>query len=314
MLKIRGLKAEVVDGPTILRGIDPKVSGRVIQLPDFENTVTALEKRGNRPKSLPGIVLGEQLAVNMGVEEGGSVFLISPRGLISPVGHMPGMKRFKVVGKFESGMYEYDSSLAYIHIRDAQKILRMKDTVTGVEIRIKDIYDADNIGKRIEQELGPSYWTRDWMERNRNLFSAMKLEKIVMFIIMTLIVLVAAFNIASSLIMMVMDKTRDISILKAIGATDGIVGRIFVFKGMVIGFLGTILGTSLGILACALLERYKFIDLPSGVYGMDKLPVRLETLDVLMIDAAASAICLLATLSPARQAAGLNPVEAFRYG
>ncbi|MFC1829997.1 FtsX-like permease family protein, partial [Thermodesulfobacteriota bacterium] len=248
------------------------------------------------------------------VIKGDTVYLISPRGVISPVGHLPAMKRFRVTDLFESGMYEFDGTMAYVLLKDAQKILRIPDAVTGIEVRVEDIYKARNIAGEIIGKLGFPYWAKDWMQMNRNLFSALKLEKTVMFIILTLIILVAAFNIASTLIMMVMGKTRDIAILKAMGATDKSIRRIFVFNGMVIGSLGTFIGVVLGFLLCILLEKYKFIELPGDVYYITTLPVRLEGLDVLLIAAAAMVICFLATLYPARQAAKLNPVDAIRYG
>lgn len=302
----------------VLRGIDPESAGRVIKV--LESLSLQNLKRMNSdvrqsaPGAAPGIILGKELANNLGVMKGDTVYLISPRGMISPIGHIPAMKRFKIAGLFESGMYEYDSSLAYIHLKDAQKILRVGDSVTGIEVRVDDIYNAKNISERIIADLKFPYWARDWMQMNRNLFSALKLEKTVMFIILTLIVLVAAFNIASSLIMMVMEKTRDIAILKAMGATDKSIRKIFVFKGMVIGFTGTILGACLGSVACTLLKHYKFIELPKDVYYISTLPVRLEALDVFLIASAAMLICFLATLYPARQASRLNPVEAIRYG
>jgi lipoprotein-releasing system permease protein len=224
------------------------------------------------------------------------------------------MKRFKVAGLFESGMYEYDKSLAYIHLNEAQKILRMGDSVTGIEVRVNDIYDASNIAETIAAGLGFPYWAKDWMRMNRNLFSALKLEKTVMFIILALIVLVAAFNIASTLIMMVMGKTRDIAILKAMGATDSSIRKIFIFKGMIIGFVGTALGVCMGFILCKLLEKYKFIELPGDVYYISTLPVRLESSMVFLIAAASMMICFIATLYPAHQASRLNPVEAIRYG
>jgi lipoprotein-releasing system permease protein len=224
------------------------------------------------------------------------------------------MKRFEVTGLFESGMYEYDGSLAYIDLTDAQKMLHMKDAVTGVEIRVNDIYNAGNVAKKIGSKFGFPFWARDWMQMNRNLFSALKLEKTVMFIILALIILVAAFNIASTLIMMVMGKTKDIAILKAMGAMDSSIRKIFIFKGMIIGAVGTTLGVCLGFTLCKLLEKYKFIQLPGDVYYISTLPVRLEALDVIMIASAAMVICFLATLYPAIQASKLNPIEAIRYG
>jgi lipoprotein-releasing system permease protein len=211
-------------------------------------------------------------------------------------------------------MYEYDGSLAYVNLKDAQKILHMEDAVTGIEIRVKDVYDARDIAEKIVSNLGFPYWAKDWMQMNHNLFSALKLEKTVMFIILALIVLVAAFNIASTLIMMVMGKTKDIAILKAMGAPDSSIRKIFIFNGMIIGSVGTTLGVCLGFIMCELLEKYKFIELPGDVYYISTLPVRLNPMDVLIIAAAALIICIVATLYPARQASKLNPVEAIRYG
>jgi len=300
----------------VLRGIDPDSADRVIKNLDKASlkNLKETDQRKSTSIAMPAIILGKELAENLGVIQGDPVHLISPRGMISPIGHIPTMKRFKVAGLFESGMYEYDRSLAYIHIKDAQKILRMGDSVNGIEVRVNDIYNARNIAGGIVKELGFQYWARDWMQMNQNLFSALKLEKTVMFIILALIVLVAAFNIASTLIMMVMEKTKDIAILKAMGATDKSIRKIFVFKGIVIGSIGTILGVCLGFILCTVLKYYQFIELPGDVYYITTLPVKLELLDVVMIASAAMAISFLATLYPARQASKLDPVEAIRYG
>lgn len=300
----------------VLRGIDPDSVDRVIKNLDKVSlkNLKETDQRKSTSITMPAIILGKELAKNLGVMQGDPVYLISPRGMISPIGHIPTMKRFKVAGLFESGMYEYDRSLAYIHIKDAQKILRMGDSVNGIEVRVNDIYNARNIAGRIVKELGFQYWARDWMQMNQNLFSALKLEKTVMFIILALIVLVAAFNIASTLIMMVMEKTKDIAILKAMGATDKSIRKIFVFKGIVIGSMGTIFGVCLGFILCTVLKYYQFIELPGDVYYITTLPVKLELLDVVMIASAAMVISFLATLYPARQASKLDPVEAIRYG
>ena len=299
----------------VLRGIDPESAGRVIKVLD-NSALLKIKKmhQGKATGSVPGVILGKELARNLGLGVGDVVYLISSRGMISPMGYLPAMKRFQVAGLFESGMYEYDGSLVYIHFRDAQKILHLEDSVTGIEVRVNDIYNARHISDKIIADVGFPYWARDWMQMNHNLFSALKLEKTVMFIILALIVLVAAFNIASTLIMMVMGKTKDIAILKAMGAMDGSIRKIFIFKGMVIGFMGTTLGVCLGFIMCKLLEKYKFIELPGDVYYISTLPVRLEALDVFIIAVAAMVICFIATLYPARQASKLNPVEAIRYG
>lgn len=300
----------------VLRGIDPESAGRVIKVlegPALMN-IEKMHQGNGTTGSVPGIILGNELAKNLGLGMGDAVYLISSRGMISPMGYLPAMKRFQVAGMFESGMYEYDGSLAYIHLRDAQKNLHMEDSVTGIEVRVNDIYNARHIADEIVAAVGFPYWARDWMQMNQNLFSALKLEKTVMFIILALIVLVAAFNIASTLIMMVMGKTKDIAILKAMGAMDSSIRKIFIFKGMIIGFIGTSLGVCLGFIMCKLLEKYKFIELPGDVYYISTLPVRLEALDVFIIAAASMVICFIATLYPARQASKLNPVEAIRYG
>ncbi len=298
----------------VLRGIDPESAGRVIKT--LKN-ISFQNNSENSTDSTPGIVLGKELAKNLGADKGDMIHLISSRGMISPIGHVPAMKRFKVTGFFESGMYEFDGSFAYINIKDAQKLLRMDDSVTGIEIRVneKDIYNTNIIIDKIDKDLGFPYWAWDWIQKNQNLFTALKLEKKVMFIILTLIVLVAAFNIASTLIMMVMGKTKDIAILKTMGATDKSIRKIFIFKGMVIGSIGTVLGVCLGSIICKVLKHYKIHELTGDIYYFTTtLPVKLEILDVFLIVLAALIICFIATLYPARQASKLDPVEAIRYG
>jgi len=300
----------------VLRGVSPESAGRVIKNLDSRNLQPREGPDRTDPSlgTVPGIILGKELAKNLHVGKGDLVHLISPRGMLSPIGHLPVMKRFKVVDLFESGMYEFDGSLAYVRLADAQKILKIGESVTGIEVRVNNIDQAGKIAAQIVKKLGFPFWARDWTQMNRNLFSALKLEKTVMFIILALIILVAAFNIASSLIMMVMQKTRDIAILKAMGATDKSIKRIFVFKGMVIGVLGTVLGVCLGFLLCTLLENYPFIQLPGDIYYITTLPVKLKIVDVLTIALSALVICFVATLYPAHQASRLNPVEAIRYG
>jgi len=191
--------------------------------------------------------------------------------------------------------------------------LGIGNAVTGIEVRIKDIYEAATVAETLRSRLGYPFWVRDWMQMNRNLFSALKLEKTVMFIILTLIVLVAAFNIVSSLIMLVMEKTRDIAIMKAMGATTARIRNIFVLEGFMIGVSGTILGLMGGVTLCAILKRYRFIELPRDVYYLSTLPVVLKAFDVFTIALSAILITLLATIYPSRQAAKLDPAEALRY-
>ncbi|MEJ2476655.1 MAG: lipoprotein-releasing ABC transporter permease subunit [Desulfobacterales bacterium] len=293
----------------VLRGIDPKSAGKVIKT--LENiSLPAGSVAANRPENTaartPPIVLGRELARNLGVVKGDVVYLISPRGMLSPIGHVPAMKQFQVTGYFESGMYDFDGTFAYIRLDDAQKLLRMDDAVSAVELRVEDVYHARKIADKITAGLGFPYWAWDWVRKNQNLFTALKLEKTAMFIILTLIILVAAFNIAS---------TRDIAILKAMGATDQSIRKIFVFKGMTIGVVGTALGVLFGSLLCTVLKHYSIVELTGDIYYFTtKLPVRLELLDVVIIVGAALAICFVATLYPARQASKLDPVEAIRYG
>lgn len=300
----------------VLRGIDPQAAGSPIKGYDKESLIEKIRPQVTADSGVqsPGIILGKELALTIGASEGEIIYLISPKGMMSPIGHMPTMKRFEVTGVFESGFYEYDASLAFIHLKTAQQLIKIGDSVSGIGVRVDEIYHADSIAQTILTDLGFPYWTMDWMQMNRNFFSALKLEKKAMFVILTLIIMVAAFNIASTLIMMVMGKTQDIAILKAMGATDRSIWKIFVFKGTVIGFIGTTIGVVLGILGCVALKHFKFIELPGEVYYFTSLPVQLEIFDVFVIIASAMIICFISTLYPAYRASKLNPVEALRYG
>ena len=229
------------------------------------------------------------------------------------MGRVPKMRPFRLVGTFESGMFEYDSTIAFISLAQAQSFLAMPGRVTGLEVKTRDIYEADRIAKEIKTRLGFPYWTKDWMRMNKNLFSALKLEKLVMFIILALIILVAAFNIVSSLIMVVMEKTKDIAVLKSMGATAGSIMKIFVLEGLIIGVVGTTLGLIGGVGLCEILRKYQFIHLPSDVYYISSLPVLMKGPDILLIVVAAIGITFVATLYPAWQASRLDPVEALRY-
>ncbi|MEE8397461.1 MAG: lipoprotein-releasing ABC transporter permease subunit [Desulfobacterales bacterium] len=299
----------------MIKGIDPATAGSVFKSFSSDSLArTDIPSGQTLSIATPKIILGKELAGRLGVIKGDSVHMITPRGTISPIGHLPGMKRFQVADIFATGVYQYDGALAFVHLNDAQKALRSGDTITGIEVRVDSIYQARDIAQRIVADLAPPFWADDWMQMNRNLFSALKLEKIAMFVILALIVLVAAFNIAGTLIMMVMEKTKDIAILKAMGTNSRSIRRIFIFKGMAIGTVGVALGTALGVLLCMLLRHYKFIELPDDVYYITTLPVLLDFSGVFLIALAALTICFLATLYPARQASKLNPVEAIRYG
>jgi lipoprotein-releasing system permease protein len=302
----------------VLRGVDPESASKVIDLPknlrsgSLQDLVG--EKGSGAAGGTAGIILGNELARNLGVSRGEPVTVISPFGRLTPLGQVPRSQTFRVVGIFDSGMYEYDSTIAYVTLSAAQRFLGIGNRVTGVEVRVNDIYKADQVARAINNALdGYPYWTRDWMRMNKNLFSALKLEKIVMFIILTLIIIVAAFNIIGTLIMVVLEKTRDIAILKSMGATRRSIMKIFMFEGAVIGLVGTLLGLLGGYGLCKLLATYKFIELPQDVYYISTLPVKMDPMDTVLIALAAIIISLVATLYPAWQASRLEPAEAIRY-
>lgn len=297
---IRGL-----DLPTIERGGPPAVQVR-------EGSFKSLAEP--RTGEVPEVAIGNELAKNIGATVGTRIKIISPLGTLTPMGRIPRIKNFQVGAVFHSGMFEFDNTLVYASIPWVQDYLGLDDKVTGLEVSVKDIYAADKIAAAIQEKLGPAYQTRDWMRMNRSLFAALKLEKIAMFIILTLIVLVAAFNITSTLIMLVMEKTKDIAILKSMGATRRSIMQIFILEGVIIGAIGTVLGLALGFVLAAILKRYEFIKLPSDVYYISTLPVKIDTLDVALIAGATMLISFLATLYPSWQASRLEPVEAIRFG
>ncbi|RLB44283.1 MAG: lipoprotein-releasing ABC transporter permease subunit [Deltaproteobacteria bacterium] len=261
----------------------------------------------------PPIIIGRELARQIAAHVGDIITLISPEGKLTPLGRVPNSMKFRVVGLFDSGMYEYDASMVYVSLVEAQRFLGLGHKVTGLEVKVRDIYSADQIAKRIQKHLGYPYWTKDWKAMNRNLFSALKLEKITMFVILTMIVLVGALNIISTLIMLVMEKTREVAILRAMGASARSIMAIFVFQGVFVGILGTVAGLFSGLGLCELLARYKFIKLPSDVYYISTLPVQVQWGDVIMVALAALGISFLATLYPSWHASKVNPVEALRY-
>ncbi len=265
------------------------------------------------PGEPPQAAIGNELARNLNLSVGDYLNVISPLGTLTPMGRLPRMKAFRIAAIFHSGMYEFDSSLVYTSIPALQEFLGLGRRVTGMEVEIKDIYAAAELAEVIQKKLGPPFYTRNWMYMNRSLFAALKLEKIAMFIILTLIILVAAFGIASTLFMMVMKKTRDIAILKSMGATRQSIMKIFILNGLIIGGLGTMGGLGLGLGLCAILKKYQFIKLPRDVYYISTLPVTVQVPDVLAIIVAAMAISFLATLYPSWQAARMDPVEAIRY-
>jgi lipoprotein-releasing system permease protein len=324
MLKSGGRTSGVV-----LRGMSRESAFKVINLGKMqEGSLDYLSEKhrstlklGPENLELPGIVIGKELAKNMGLFLFETVNIISPMGMATPIGMVPRIKKFIVVGIFDSGFYEYDSTLAYLSLKDCQEFLSMGEHVTGIEIKVDDIYRADIIAKTIEKKLGFSFWARNWMEMNKNLFSALRLEKRVMFIILSLIVLVAAFNIITTLIMVVMEKSKDIAILKSMGATSKSIMQIFIFQGVTIGTIGTLLGCIGGLSVAFNLEKisvfietlFGFKILPGDVYYLSQLPSQVNYSDVIIIVIGTILICFLSTIYPSRRASRLDPAEALRY-
>jgi lipoprotein-releasing system permease protein len=296
----------------ILRGIDSQSAVKVIQIKPMIKK-GSLDSLDTLHEGLPGIIIGSELSKIIGAQPGDVLTVVSPQGKLTPMGRVPNSQKYRVTALFDSGMYEYDSNMVFVSLKESQSFLGMENRVTGLEVKVTDIYETDLIGKSIRQRLGYPFWTKDWKEMNRNLVSALKLEKTTMFIILIMIVLVGALNIISTLVMVVMEKTRDVAILRTMGAAPGSIMSIFIFQGLLVGVIGTLAGLFSGLGICHLLEKYKFIELPSDIYYISTLPVRVETPDVLFISLAAVIISFLATLYPSWHASRLNPVEALRY-
>jgi len=308
----------------VIRGIDPTTANDVLSLNSqlAKGRVSDLNNGSLSPgdsktdklpsRVLPGIILGKELAKNLHVGINDNIRLFSPSGPLTPMGVIPKIKTCRVVGIFDTGMYEYDSSLAYISLTAAQDFLELGDNVHGLELKVDDIYKASEIAAKLEEKLGFGYNVKDWISMNQNLFSALKLEKTAMFIILALIVLVAAFNIISTLIMVVMSKGKDIAILKSMGATSMGIMRIFVYEGLIIGLAGTVIGVTGGLGLCKILSKYQFIKLPSDVYPITTLPIKVLPMDVTLVAISAALITLLATIYPSWQASKIEPAVGLR--
>lgn len=299
----------------VLRGIDPDKEPEVTEITKNVKSGTvqdlAVPAASAQTGPKPGIILGKELARRLGVVVGSRINVVSPVGPISALGMTPKIRPFRVVGLFESGMYEYDASLAYISLAEAQRFFSLGETTTGIEVKVEDVFAADAVAKRIDARLGTGYMARDWMLLNRNLFSALRLEKTMMFLLLVLITLVASFNIVGTLTMIVNEKQREIAILKAMGATPQAIMRIFMLNGVVIGLTGTAIGIPLGYTFLYLIENYFTFD--QTVYFLSSIPVHVKALDVFMVAFSAILISFAATLYPSWQAAKLAPVSALRY-
>jgi len=317
-----GLAKKISANPHV-RGISPNVSGQILIKeqnryfavglrgidPDTEIQVTKIKQyviSGDiNNLGTDGIIIGKELAMNFGLSLNSSLTIYSPLGK---------QHNLKIVGIFSSGMYDYDMNLAFMHLSGAQGVLGLDKKISSIAIKLDNLYLADKVRDELTKILGLDYNLKTWMEANQNFFAALKLEKFTMFIILTLIILVASFNIISTLIVMVVEKTKDIGILKALGMTSSSIRKIFTMEGLLIGTLGTFFGALAGILLCGLLKKYQFIKLPQDIYYIDRLPVSIELWpDIVLIVASAMAIVLISTLYPASKASQLKPVEALRY-
>ena len=324
---------------SVIRGIDPNTAGEVTSIEqaigngayrknksDKKLTDQELSKIGEEVlanlnvetgSGKPPVLIGKELAANLGVIQGDIISLVSPFGKLGPFGQTAKVKKFEVIGIFDYGMIEYDSSISYVNLKDAMDFFDMEGQVSGVEVKVEDIYSAKEMGIEISSILGFPYYTRNWEEVNIRLFKALRLERIAVAIILGLIILVAALNIVSTLTMVVMEKGKDIAILRAMGATRSGILKIFVTEGMIIGTVGTLLGTALGFGICYMLKTSetirKLIPFDNNVYPISDFPVKIEPFYFVIVAVLSILICFVATLYPSFQASRKDPIEALRY-
>jgi lipoprotein-releasing system permease protein len=301
------IRSESAAVGVIAKGIDPEKEGSVTEIGSLVKGVELKELDGAGDWA----ILGRELARKLMVDRGGEVALISPGRSGGLFGIVPVVRKLRVAGIFDSGMFEYDMNLVLIPIGVAKDLFGLGDRVTGIEARVRDIYKAEEIGRRI---AGTLYLpTRSWISRNRNLFAALKLERTVMIVVLGLIILVSASSITGTLLMTVMEKTKDIGVLRAIGSEGRSILKIFLWQGIWMGLMGMVFGNIFGILFSFLLDRYQFIKLPGDVYFIESLPVKVEPMDIAIVSSMAVIISVLASIYPAWKASRLDPVEALRY-
>jgi lipoprotein-releasing system permease protein len=300
------------DGFVNIKGIVPS---REVEVTDIEKamkagSLDALEPREGQP---PGIVIGQELATKLGAFVGDDVFVLTPEGgVLTPGALMPVQRRFRIVGLFSLGLFEYDQAYAFVHI-DTAKRLMARSTPDFIEVRVDDMFDAEEIGVTISDHLGDQYMAQAWSDLNQSLFSALALEKMAISITNGLIVMVAALNIVASLVLLVMEKSRDIAILKTMGSSAASIRRIFMLQGLIIGLIGTLAGAVFGSAVIYVADKYKLVTVPLDVYQISHVPFRLEATDFVVVVLSAIVICFLATIYPSRQASKLDPAQALRY-
>lgn len=299
-----------------VKGIDPTIEPKVSQLEKklIHGSWGDLSSSPERNGEKPGIFLGQELARNIGVRTGDQIWFITSGSMGLATFTLPEAHIFIVKGIIQSGLYDYDSTIAYIDLNWAKKLFVKNGGLSGIGVRLRDPDKAQALSKTIQEKLGGQYWVRSWLSLNQNLFSALKLEKTVMFIILILITLVASFMIVSNLLLIISQKVKEIGILRAMGATSGTIRKIFLLQGLLMGFVGNIIGIFLGLGLSSILAKTNLIKLPADVYYIDKLPVQINSIDVLIVFMTSSIIVLLATTYPAHKASQLDPLDAIRYG
>jgi len=303
----------------VVRGVDPDRVNKVVDIERYvtEGSISDLKRQRaiqveDRKILLPSIILGKRLADQLGVFTGSPIQVVSPLGSPTAIGVIPKVRRFIVAGILKTGMSDIDSTLVLMGLGDAQKFFELDGSVTNIEIRIKDVNRSREIAEQIQRRLGFPYFAEDWTRLWPNLFTALQLEKTVYFLVLLLMVLIGAFNIISTLVMVVMEKRKDIAILLSMGATRASVRKVFLLKGCIIGIVGTVLGVLLGLVVCFLISQYEF-QLPKDVFLISTVPVRIYLGNFLIVTIASFIVCMLASIYPARQAAKLDPVEIIRY-